>query len=147
MTIANTHFLILGAETRVSTAAACVSLLSMSQDLHPGDFLVYQLESAVALLRVLDIDEIDGQRVWHLAAYDDFFPEVEAAENAIASPESLSVSRPHVALTDRGFESTQVARIAHAPLTDHETLPLIEWKKDDGREIHDRSIRLLLGLR
>jgi hypothetical protein len=119
----------------------------MEQGLQPGDFLVFQLESAVALLRVLAIDETDGQNVWHLAAYDDFFPDVEAAENAIDRPESLTAGTPHVVLTDRAFESTQVARIAHAPLTDKESLPVIQWRQSDTREVHDRSIRLLLGLR
>jgi|SRR5688572_4520435 len=119
----------------------------MSQDLDPGDFLVYQLESAVALLRVLAVEDIDGEKVWHLAAYDDFFPDVEAAERAIIDQAPLSPSRPHVALTDRAFESTQVARIAHAPLSDKESLPVIHWRQSDTREVHDRSIRLLLGLR
>jgi hypothetical protein len=119
----------------------------MAQGLQPGDFLVYQLESAVALLRVLGIDETDGQNVWHLAAYDAFFPDVEAAEKAIIAQAPLSASRPHVALTDRAFESTQVARIAHAALTDEESLPLINWRQNGTREVHDRSIRLLLGLR
>ena len=119
----------------------------MSQDLQPGDFLVFQLESAVALLRVLAIDEIDGKKVWHLAAYDNFFPDVEAAENATTALEQLSANIPHVALTERAFESTQVARIAHEPLTDEETDPLTSWRQNDAGEIHDRSIRLLLGLR
>ena len=119
----------------------------MSQDLKAGDFLVYQLESAVALLRVLDVEGIGGEKVWHLTAYSEFFPDVEAAENAVAGLESLTTSMPHVALTDRAFESTQVARIAHMPLTDQEHLPLTQWRLDHVREIHDRSIRLLMGLR
>ena len=119
----------------------------MSQDFQPGDFLVYQLESAVALLRVLAVENIDREKVWHLAAYAEFFPDVEAGENAIDGPGSLTASIPHVALTDRAFESTQVARIAHAPLTDQEILPLVNWRQSDTLEVHDRSIRLLLGLR
>jgi hypothetical protein len=119
----------------------------MSQDLQPGDFLVFQLESAVGLLRVLAIDETDQRKVWHLAAYNDFFPDVETAENAINGQNPLSANLPHVALTDRAFESTQVARIAHAPLTAEETSPVTNWRQKDPREIHDRSIRLLLGLR
>ena len=119
----------------------------MSQDLQPGDFLVFQLESAVALLRVLAIDETDGQKVWHLAAYDDFFPDVGAAEDAINDQNPLSANLPHVALTDRAFESTQVARVAHVPLTVEETGSVTNWRQDATREVHDRSIRLLLGLR
>ena len=119
----------------------------MSQDLQPGDFLVYQLESAVALLRVLDVDEVDGQKIWHLTAYSDFFPDVDAAENAAVFPDTLSVTYPHIALTDRAFESTQVARIINSPIRNEEILLLNDWRNDEGREVHDRSIRLLLGLR
>jgi len=119
----------------------------MSQDLQPGDFLVYQLESAVALLRVLDVSEVDGQKVWHLAAYSDFFPDVESAEHAVASPEVLTVTYPHIALTDRAFEGTQVAKITNSPLTNEEALSSKNWRNDPDRQIHDRSIRLLLGLR
>jgi len=82
-----------------------------------------------------------------LAAYGEFFPDVEAAESAIDGSETLTASTPHLALTDRAFESTQVARISHAPLTDQEILFLTQWRNDNGREIHDRSIRLLLGTR
>mgnify|MGYP003575649417 CR=1 FL=1 len=118
----------------------------MSQELQPGDFLVYQLESAVALLRVLDITEVDGQKVWHIAAFDDFFPDVEAAQKAITSKQQLSPNTRHVALTDRAFESTQTARVANAPITEDENALVNKWKGDD-RKVYDRSIRLLLGLR
>jgi len=118
----------------------------MSQELQPGDFLVYQLESAVALLRVLDITEVDGQKVWHIAAFDDFFPDVEAAEKGITSKQQLSPNTRHVALTDRAFESTQTARVANAPITEDENALVNKWK-DDDRKVYDRSIRLLLGLR
>jgi hypothetical protein len=119
----------------------------MSQNFQQGDFLVFQLESGFALLRVLAVDEIDGDKVWHVAAYGDFFPDVEQAESVTATPESLAVSSPHIALTSRAFESTQVAKIANVPLTDIELSSLNEWRNDPNREVSDRSVRLMLGLR
>ena len=106
-----------------------------------GDFLVFQIESGYGLMRVLAIDESGGDPVWHVRVYQDLFPEIDYAELAIASPESLTAEIEHIALTDRAFESTQVSRLGNAPLTvrDHWT--------NDSSEISDRSIRLLLGLR
>ncbi len=118
----------------------------MSQNFQPGDFLVFQLEAGFAVLRVLAVDE-GSDRIWHVAAYRDFFPDVDSAEAAAADPESLAVSHPHIALTNRAFESTQVARISHAPLTEIEMAPLDRWLSDPTREVSDRSVRLMLGLR
>lgn len=117
------------------------------QDLAPGDFLVFQLESGFALLRLLSVGEISGERVWHLASYQDFFPDLETAEAAAATPNNLRISNLHIALTNRAFESTQVARIANFPLTDADLEPLNKWRSDPDREISDRSVRLMLGLR
>ena len=119
----------------------------MSQDFQHGDFLIFQLEAGFALLRLLGVDEADGEKTWHLAAYTDLFPDVESAENASANPENLTLSSPHIALTNRAFESTQVAKIANIPLTRAENAPVISWKNDRNREISDRSVRLMLGLR
>lgn len=119
----------------------------MSQNLQPGDFLVFQLESGFALMRLLAMDEDEGGKTWHVAAYGDFFPDVESAEAATARPESLGPGNPHLALTNRAFESTQVAKIASIPLTARETEPLTTWKKDPDRQVSDRSVRLMLGLR
>lgn len=119
----------------------------MSQNFQPGDFLVFQLESGFALLRLLAVDEIDGEKVWHIAAYGDFFPDVDAAEAAAAAPAVLSISNPHIALTSRAFESTQVANIANIPLTPAEHKQLDDWRNDSHREVSDRSVRLMLGLR
>ncbi len=113
----------------------------MSQNFQPGDFLVFQLESGFALLRVLALDETDGQKIWHLTAYNDFFPEVESAEAASTDSTQLTISNPHIALTNRAFDSTQVARIAHVPLTEHELEPLARWRDDPDREVSDRSVR------
>lgn len=119
----------------------------MPQQFQPGDFLVFQLEAGFALLRVLGVDDHDNGNTWHLAAYSDFFPDVEAAEAATASHADLKVSAPHLALTDRAFASTQVARLCNSPLTDEELRPLNGWRSGTERTVHERSIRLLLGLR
>jgi hypothetical protein len=119
----------------------------MEHDLRPGDFLIFQLESAFALLRLLAIDGGGDDKVWHVAAYSDFFPDVESAERAAAVPSLLDVSDRHLALTDRAFASTQTARIANTPLTETELEPLEDWRNRNERSVSDRSIRLLLGLR
>ncbi len=119
----------------------------MSQNFQAGDFLVFQLESGFALLRMLAKDEDESETVWHVAAYGDFFPDVESAETVAINPESLSVKSFHIALTNRAFESTQVARIANTPLREQEIEPLTRWRNDPDREISDRSVRLMLGLR
>jgi hypothetical protein len=119
----------------------------MSQNFQPGDFLVFQLEAGFALLRLLEIEAGDNEKIWHVAAYDDFFPAVDSAETASADPSKLSQSNSHIALTTRAFESTQVAKISNVPLTDSEIQPLQNWKTDPNREVSDRSVRLMLGLR
>jgi hypothetical protein len=119
----------------------------MSQSFQPGDYLVFQLEAGFALLRLLAIDEGESGKTWHVAAYVDLFPDVETAEAAASVPERLAVSGQHMALTNRAFESTQVARIANIALTDDETSGLDKWRTDDTREVSDRSVRLMLGLR
>ena len=119
--------------------------MSMIHDFAPGDFLIFQLESGYALLRVLAVDDNEG--VWHLAAYKDFFLDTDAVDKALDEPASLSVERPHLALTNRAFESTQVARMRNAPLTDNDLEGYELWKGAEDREVSDRSVRLLLGLR
>lgn len=118
------------------------NLERMQSDLKPGDFLVFQLEAGYGLLRLLAVDE----GAWHLAAYENLFLDVESAEAAIESS-SLRVSLSHAALTQRAFESTQTARIAHRPLDPGELAPVESWAADPNRETSDRSIRLMLGLR
>jgi hypothetical protein len=119
----------------------------MSQNFQPGDFLVFQLEAGFALIRLLAIDDTGDDKTWHLAAYDDLFPDVDSAELASADPARLKISNPHIALNTRAFESTQVARIANAELTPEETSALDAWRHDGERPVSDRSIRLMLGLR
>ena len=123
------------------------NLVNMSQNFQDGDFLVFQLEAGFALLRLLAVDGADSEKVWNLAAYSDFFLDVESGEAASAEPERLTVSSSHIALTNRAFESTQVARIGNIPLTDNEQNPLDAWRNDPNREVSDRSVRLMLGLR
>ncbi|MBK7935461.1 MAG: hypothetical protein KA956_13395 [Pyrinomonadaceae bacterium] len=118
----------------------------MSQTFQPGDFLVFQLEAGFALLRVLSVDDSSDELVWHIAAYDDFYLDVEMAEAAI-NVETPCSSIPHIALTNRAFESTQVAKITNKPLTIPEIEPLLNWKNSSNGEISDRSVRLMLGLR
>jgi hypothetical protein len=113
------------------------------QGFSPGDFLVFQIESGFGLMRVLRIDEKEGDAVWHVSVYRDLFPEIDYAELAIASPESLHVEIPHLALTDRAFESTQVAKLGTAPLGEDGLKQVEAW---DG-DVSDRSIRSTLGLR
>ena len=115
----------------------------MERDLDPGDFLIFQLESGFALLRLLDLDD---DNTWHVAAYSDFFASVESAEAAIERND-LKLSEPHIALTQRAFESTQVARVTNRQLSALETNALNIWRSDPERRVSDRSIRLLLGLR
>ena len=78
--------------------------------LAPGDDLIFQLESAFGLLRVLAVEGEGAGTIWHLLAYDDFFPDVESAEAALSRPTPLPVRKAHMALTNRAFERTLVAR-------------------------------------
>ena len=113
----------------------------------PGDFLIFQLESGYALLRVLDVGGDSAEPIWHVAAYKDFFLDPETADAALEHPETLSVDTPHLALTNHAFESTQVARLQNVMLGDGDLEGYERWKESETKEVHDRSIRLLLGLR
>ena len=119
----------------------------MLQEFEPGDILAYQLESGYGLLHVLAVDNPDADAVWHVAAFSELFLDVESAEEALTDRGRLSLSSPHIALTNRAFESTQVARISNIPLADSDINALSAWRSDPEREIYDRSVRLMLGLR
>ncbi|HRH43549.1 MAG TPA: hypothetical protein PKY82_18110 [Pyrinomonadaceae bacterium] len=117
----------------------------MTSGFQTGDFLVFQIESGFGLMRILDIYKNEnGEIIWHVAAYNELFPDVEFAEMAIEN--GLTVNVPHVALTNRAFESTQVAKMANKPLNADELKAYENWKDSNG-EISDRSIRLIMGLR
>lgn len=111
-----------------------------------GDDLVFQLESGFGLLRVLAVEGEGAAAVWHLLAYDDFFPNVEAAEAALAGPIPLPVRKAHMALTNRAFERTPAARLGNRPVTDNELVAYRNWLNTD-REVSDRSALLMLGIR
>ena len=120
----------------------------MPQEFAPGDFLVFQLEAGYGLLRVLGSEGDNGNKVWHLTAYSELFMDVDSAEEAANHGEHmLHIEIPHVALTNRAFESTQVAKLTSSPLDDQQTEQVKAWNSDPGQQIQDRSIRLLLGLR
>ena len=119
----------------------------MSQNFQAGDFLIFQIESAYGLLRILAIEETERGTVWHLAAYNEMFLDIDAADLALENSSALTVSRPHLAVTNRAFESTQVARMRNETLSENELQPLREWAKNPNRKISDTSVRLLLGLR
>jgi hypothetical protein len=118
----------------------------MSYPFNPGDDLIFQLESAFGLLRVLAVEGEGAGTVWHLMAYDDFFPDVESAENALAQPASLPVRKAHMALTNRAFERTPVARLGNRPVTENELTAYNDWLNSD-RQVSDRSALLMLGIR
>jgi hypothetical protein len=118
----------------------------MSQNFQPGDYLIFQLESGYGVLRLLGVEESHGDRTWHVAAFSDLFLDPEMVDLSLQNPGSLTLSHPHIALTNRAFESTQVARMANFPLTENEVSRLDRWRENNG-EVSDRSIRLMLGLR
>lgn len=112
----------------------------------PGDDLIFQLESGFGVLRVIGLEERDTGRVWHLMAYEEFFPDPENAETALQNPESLHVRRAHMALTDRAFERTPAAKIGNRPVTASEQAAYEDWRDTDGH-VSDRSALLMLGVR
>lgn len=120
----------------------------MSQNFQSGDYLVFQIESGYGLLRILAVDEAeDGEKIWHLAGFNELFLDVETAEQAIAGSLGLTVANPHFVITQRAFESTQVARLENKSLTEEELKRVEDWSDDPNRDISDRSVRLMLGLR
>jgi len=119
----------------------------MSQDFQPGDYLIFQVESAFGLLRILELEEIDNDRIWHIAAFEDMFLDIDAADAALKNSETLTVALPHAALTNRAFEATQTSRMKNELLSKADIQPLEKWKNDPKREVTDTNVRLLLGLR
>jgi hypothetical protein len=124
----------------------------MAQTFAPGDDLIFQLESGFGLLRVIATDPVapmdqnESGNIWHLLAYEEFFPDVESAEQALAGPSALHVRNPHMALTDRAFERTPAARLGNRPVTDVERAAYLQWIESGG-EVSDRSALLMLGIR
>jgi hypothetical protein len=118
----------------------------MSREFQPGDDLIFQLESAFGLLRVLAIEGEGADTTWHLMAYDDFFPDVESAEKALAQSSPLPVRKAHMALTNRAFERTPAARLGNRPVMEDELVDYKKWR-DSDRHVSDRSALLMLGIR
>src|SRR5687768_16884760 len=118
----------------------------MSYPFNPGDHLIFQLETRFGLFRLLAVEGEGSGTVWHLMAYDDFFPDVEAAEAALAGATPLPVRKPHMALTNRAFERTPVARLGNRPVTQDELVSYNAWLASD-RPVSDRSALLMLGVR
>ena len=118
----------------------------MSYAFNPGDDLIFQLESGFGLLRVLAVEGEGSETVWHLLAYDEFFPDVESAERALAEATALPVRKAHMALTNRAFERTPAARLGNRPVTENELDGYHAWLNSD-RNVSDRSALLMLGIR
>jgi hypothetical protein len=116
------------------------------QTFAPGDDLIFQLESAFGLLRVLAVEGEGPETIWHLLAYDEFFPDVETAELRLTSGASLPVRQAHMALTNRAFERTPTARLGNRPVTDDELVAYNDWLNGE-RDVSDRSALLMLGIR
>ena len=119
----------------------------MSQNFSAGDYLVFQLESGYGLFRVLASEGEGAETVWHVAVYEELFPDVEAAERVLAQPQTLHLSKPHLALTDRAFERTPAAKLDNRPLAADELTAYHVWQHSDERNIFDRSLLLLIGMR
>ena len=118
----------------------------MSNPFSPGDDLIFQLESGFGLLRVLAVEGEGADTVWHLMAYDEFFPDVESAELALARETPLPIRNTHMALTNRAFERTPAARLGNRPVTENELTAYHAWLASD-RTVSDRSALLMLGIR
>lgn len=115
-----------------------------------GDDLVFQIESGFGLLRVLAVDTgEDGETIWHVLVYEDFYPDVESAEAALSAGDSyqLAVRKAHIALSDHAFEKTPAARLGNRSVQERELEAYREWKNKGGGEVSDRSVTLMLGFR
>ena len=118
----------------------------MSSPFNPGDDLIFQLESGFGLLRVLAVEGEGADTVWHLLAYDEFFPDVESAELALTRATPLPIRNAHMALTNRAFERTPAARLGNRPVHEDELAGYRDWLNSD-RTVSDRSALLMLGIR
>jgi hypothetical protein len=118
----------------------------MGLEFAAGDDLVFQVESGFGLLRVLAVGGEGDGRTWHILVYEDFYPDVESAEAALAAGRELPARIPHVALTEHAFAKTPAARLGNRHVGEKELEPLDRWEQG-GRPVHDRSVLLMLGMR
>ena len=115
----------------------------------PGDDLIFQLESGFGLLRVIAVEAgaVGGDPVWHLLAYENFYPDVESAEAALANDAPLAIRAAHLPLTDQAFGKTPAARLGNRPVTEDELAAYRAWSARGDAQPFDRSALLMLGLR
>jgi len=118
----------------------------MNTHFKPGDNLVFQLESGFGVLRVLAVEEIDDDTIWHLSVYEDLYPDVEAAEAALATNTRMPLRTPHLAVTNYAFEKTAAAKLSNTPVRDEELAAYRLWK-ESGAEASNRSVLMMLGFR
>ncbi|MDT5157048.1 MAG: hypothetical protein QOH51_1405 [Acidobacteriota bacterium] len=118
----------------------------MALNFAPGDDLVFQVESGFGLLRVLAVEGEGREAVWHILVYQDFYPDVESAEAALAEGRELPLREPHIALTEHAFEKTPAARLSNRTVREDELEALRRWQTEDGT-VHDRSVLLMIGMR
>jgi hypothetical protein len=118
----------------------------MNTQFKPGDNLVFQLESGFGVLRVLAVEELEGDTIWHLSVYEDFYADVETAEAALAANPQMPLRTPHIAITNYAFEKTAAARLNNVPVQDEELAAYGEWKSSGG-EPSNRSVLMMLGFR
>ncbi len=119
----------------------------MTHAFAPGDDLLFQIESGLGLLRILAFEGEGPETVWHLLAYDEFFPDAESAEAALRRAEALPIRKAHMALTNRAFERTPAARLGNRAVSEAELAAYRAWQDSDERKVSDRSALLLLGIR
>jgi hypothetical protein len=118
----------------------------MSLGFEAGDDLVFQVESGFGLMRVLAFEGAGGGAVWHVLVYEDFFPDVETAEAALAGGAALGVRNAHIAFTEHAFAKTPAARLGNRPVTAAELTPVEDWRAAGG-VAHDRSLLQMIGMR
>ena len=118
----------------------------MSQSFAPGDDLIFQLESGFGLMRVLGAEGEGPATVWHVLVSEDFYPDEEAAEAALAHAQPPGVGWPHLPLTDRALERTPAARLGNRPVAEAELAPVSAWRERGG-EAFDRSVLQMIGVR
>jgi len=118
----------------------------MSLGFAAGDDLVFQVESGFGLMRVLAAEGAGDEAVWHVLVYEDFYPDVEAAEAALAGGGGLAVRNAHIAFTEHAFAKTPAARLGNRPVAEEELKALGAWRGSGGA-VHDRSLLQMLGMR
>lgn len=118
----------------------------MNTQFKSGDNLVFQLESGFGVLRVLAVEEVDDDTIWHLSVYEDLYPDVEAAEAALAINKEMPLRTAHLAVTNYAFEKTAAAKLGNEPVRDDELGEYLLWK-ESGATASNRSVVMMLGFR